>query len=437
MASLHGSLRCMAEKWIGELPPDKTAKARFGNPMFKVWHSRLSGGTDGNGGGDEKEEKESGGRSRQIVHTMMKCHVQYTIPMIAKRKARTSTNDDDDDDAWDLSILKQCSEAGYHAASTTTSSSNNDSTSSTTDTHNFYTTPGNNTSTTTTSQHDKVLNELQSYLNLSFGHPIRIDYGTGHESSFLVFLYSLCKVGFFGNDKSNNDNTNTISPDTMAPIALSIFSQYLEVCRGLQTEYMLEPAGSHGVWGLDDYHCIPFYVGACQLQNPRFTNINTNTVATTTRGGMKGEGYKPSDIHDDRQLASDACQGLMYFQCIRYIKSIKRGVPFFESSPMLDDISHLGNWGKVSTGLLRLYEGEVLDKMPVVQHFVFGDIFKATWTPSEGPRKAPTRTFINGVPTTRLGTDRLHQPSNNRGAITTPVSNTTMPQPSTRAPWAK
>lgn len=85
-----------------------------------------------------------------------------------------------------------------------------------------------------------AMGEMKEYLLDSFGSYERIDYGTGHELNFFVFLYCMCKTGMCG----VND---------FEPLINVIFQRYLTLMRRIQTYYFLEPAGSHGVWGLDDY----------------------------------------------------------------------------------------------------------------------------------------------------------------------------------------
>ena len=92
---------------------------------------------------------------------------------------------------------------------------------------------------------------------------------------------------------------------------------------------------------------------------------------------------------DKPSAAATACQPcavlvnypLMYLTSINYVKSIKcTSAPFQEASPMLSDISSLPSWDKVASGLLKLWEGEVVGKRVVVQHFTFGEVFKKVWT---------------------------------------------------------
>ena len=52
---------------------------------------------------------------------------------------------------------------------------------------------------------------------------------------------------------------------------------------------------------------------------------------------------------------------------------MKKG-PFFEHSPMLNDIAQVPGWLKVNRGLFKMYIGEVLSKRVIVQHLLFGSV---------------------------------------------------------------
>ena len=450
LASLHGSLTCLSDTWMDPnhdgIPPDLKVKARFGNPAFRTWHARLVE------------------RSYGIVRCLMDCHAKYS-----------ALGESGDSMVSQEQIFKECSEKGYSAASNEGPSS--------------YSAEG------SSPKQEEIITELRAYLHDSFGHPIRIDYGTGHESSFIVFLLSLCKIGCFrwagganntdGNGGDSNANSKSNPPPEVIGLAsLSIFHAYLNVTRGLQKDYMLEPAGSHGVWGLDDYHCVPFYLGTCQMMaREQWQQANQQSKKQAITDGKEGaekaadendsedevenrmpdnpylpestspvtdqsaplvdahndnhEHWAPSIIHN-RPVLEAHRPTYLYLSCIHFIQQIKRGVPFFESSPMLNDISHIGNWTKVSSGLLRLYEGEVLDKMPVVQHFVFGKIFSASWTPSrKTPLEAPKRTFINGPGGEECIAPWAMGGGNGNGGAGPPSNGFPGGMPPTRAPWAK
>ena len=184
-----------------------------------------------------------------------------------------------------------------------------------------------------------ALGELAGYLSESFGNPTRIDYGTGHELSFVVFLRCLDRLGL-------------LAPSDRKAVVLALITTYLSLMRRVQNEYKLEPAGSHGVWGLDDYQFVPFLLGAAQL-------VGHPEVS-------------PQSIHDEMVLANFS-DDYLYLGAISFIRKMKRG-HFGEHSPMLNDISALGSWRTVASGLARMYEGEVLGKMPVVQHLPFGTL---------------------------------------------------------------
>lgn len=100
--------------------------------------------------------------------------------------------------------------------------------------------------------HTALLPELVYYFNNAFGNWTRIDYGSGHELSFVGYLAVLRYTGL-------------LTEQDEEAMVFSLFETYLEVCRKLQMIYRLEPAGSKGVWGLEDHQFLNYLWGSSQL----------------------------------------------------------------------------------------------------------------------------------------------------------------------------
>ena len=65
--------------------------------------------------------------------------------------------------------------------------------------------------------------------------------------------------------KDNNDQLTSAEKNDAKNVALVILPTYLTLVRKLQLTYRMEPAGSRGVWCLDDFQFLPFIWGSAQL----------------------------------------------------------------------------------------------------------------------------------------------------------------------------
>ena len=115
---------------------------------------------------------------------------------------------------------------------------------------------------------------MVAYFGEAWGNRSRIDYGSGMELNFLCWMICLERLGVV----QESDHVALVIRAFWRCVCSQLEglherqsdspSRYITVMRVLQSTYWLEPAGSHGVWGLDDYHFLPFLLGSAQLRGP-------------------------------------------------------------------------------------------------------------------------------------------------------------------------
>ncbi|KAJ7432308.1 serine/threonine-protein phosphatase 2A activator 1 [Mycena galericulata] len=246
-----------------------------------------------------------------------------------------------------------------------------------------------------------VIPQVKPYLLTSFGSFGRMDYGTGHETSFALFLLCLALTRFL-----------QPVPEEERSLVLTVFPQYLRLCWRLQDAYKLEPAGSHGVWGLDDSSFLGYIFGSGQLRDQ--TQIPVSVV-----------------------LRPPLPDNNLYFMSIMRIHQVKHG-PFHEHSSQLYSIATgVPNWGKVNSGLFKMYEAEVLGKRVVVQHIPLGGLLQwdaaapaqkeAQPSPAVGAAGATRAPWASSAAPQSAGVSSWYS------AAPTPATDT---PGATRAPWA-
>jgi serine/threonine-protein phosphatase 2A activator len=174
--------------------------------------------------------------------------------------------------------------------------------------------------------------ELEAYFIGSFGSSQRLDYGTGHELSFLAFLGCLWKLGAFPQSQDGEQERG---------IVLGVIEPYLALIRRLILTYTLEPAGTHGVWGLDDHFFVSYIFGSAQL-SPAIV-----TPADVAAEGSLPSAPHPGDVAKAPAVARERTRN-MYFSAIGFIYDVKKG-PFWEHSNILYDVSGVkAGWAKIN-----------------------------------------------------------------------------------------
>lgn len=212
-------------------------------------------------------------------------------------------------------------------------------------------------------------------------------------------------------------------------------SSYLRLIRRLIQTYTLEPAGSHGVWGLDDHSFLPYLFGSAQYCPPILEQDETPIEGSLSNAPDPADVTKAAAVERERKTN-------MYFSAIGFIYDVKKG-PFWEHSPMLYDISGVrAGWAKINKGMIKMYMAEVLSKFPVVQHFYFGSLFSWDQDPEAVAPPSSVHTSnqpAKSQPTLNATPSPLRDPHAEDARGTQPARPAALPNSfvGTAAPWAQ
>lgn len=217
------------------------------------------------------------------------------------------------------------------------------------------------------SPNEQMAEELFCYLSESFGNRMRIDYGTGHELNFIIFIMGTSCIE--PNELDSGDISpptkgyqhNDIVPVNEKSIQLSVEEhgldiiylfafKYLYLCRRLQTKFRLEPAGSRGVYNMDDFQYLPFLIGAAQLVH--IPDIDPRKIFTKT-------------IMDNYK------EDMIFIAAVDFILNNKNG-PFEEHSYTLWCLLESGSWETIYRRIRLKFTDDVLGSFPLLQHLLFG-----------------------------------------------------------------
>ncbi|KAG7883720.1 hypothetical protein KL938_002305 [Ogataea parapolymorpha] len=275
-------------------------------------------------------------------------------------------------------------------------------------------------------QFSGFVSEARYYILGAFGSRDRLDYGTGHELSFLAFFASLLMCQLL--DQDSLEGTEI----------LIIFGEYYDLVKRLILTYTLEPAGSHGVWGLDDHFHLIYIIGASQL-------VDSETVGTDRKSARAVNfrmGLTPSTVLNPAVTKQQAHRNLFY-NAIGFIRRVKKG-NFSEHSPLLYEICTSKPWEKIALGMIKMFQGEVLSKFTVVQHFYFGNVLfpwkdavslralPESSPDTESEKTAPAKTDYRSE--AELAMHSLYQRREEELAMLAEKRPSAVPR-ATRAPW--